>query len=493
MGKNFLLIIVSVLISCSSGVSVIGNDEDTDKNLPDENYSSGNKTTGQLCVCDNECMDSYGLEGICFYGICALAADSCEKVCPQDHICRNFSIIEKDVCFRKWIVTDNVPNCEGVSDLDFSCINNLTEDLDPSCSKYAEKRICETYGGTSYSSPESAMEVNSNTRHFSHSCKESESWFKVNVGTGYYMEACLEFFLPMGDIDLFLYNEYLELVASRNPQDYDAGEKIDFYNTGLECLAVFAKEKTRTLYVAVKGTGDHFNSYQLSFRYLPFSDGARCIERGYTREMCDEIIQFPLSDTESVDEHENYRFQRFSNYRFGTRELVMAVRYAIGETTKVFENTNPLWIGIISQKNGLATGADVGVAFSYGSFSNHTNGKAIDLAYYQKNGDNKIRNVCSEGAPFYIDKCAEEDRENHIVDLERQLYLIKKLYNTGVFSGLFIVDQIIAEEIIKKAEINNLLDSSDKLHITDEELDFIKYYVAWEGLPRHNNHMHIGM
>jgi len=491
--KFFLIITASVLISCSSGVSVVGNDEDLNKKLPDEDSFSGNKTTGQLCVCDNECRDVEGLEGVCFYGICALVADSCEIGCPGGHICRNFSIIEKDICFRKWVVTDNITNCEGVSDLDFSCINNLTEDLDPSCSKYAEKRKCETDGEVPYSSPESAMEVNSNAKHFAFSCKESESWFKVTVGTGYYMEVCLEHFLPMGDIDLLLYDEDLKLAASRNPQDIDAGEKKDSFNTGLECLAVFAKEDSKTTYVAVKGIGSHFNSYQLSFRYLPFSDGGRCVEKGYTREMCDEILQFPLPDTKSVDVHENYRFQRFSNYRFGTRELIMAVRWAIGETTKAFENTNPLWIGIVSQKNGLATGADVGFPFSYASYANHVEGKAIDLAYYQKNNDNKIRNICREEPSIYNKSCREEDRDTHLVDTDKYLFLIKKLYNTQVFSGIFIVDQIIADEIIKRGEENNSLSHPDPFYVSDEELQFIKDYVYGLGIPGHNDHMHIGI
>jgi hypothetical protein len=450
------------------------------------------KKTGQICSCDSECFDFIGLKGVCFYGICALEIDSCESGCPSDHLCKKMSLSGNDICFKKWVVTDNVTNCQGSADHDLSCINLSIESFDSDCSKYTEKTICSQKDKFDGESESQSVLISSDEQHSLVVCGNDEDWFEVTVEKGKYMEACIEYFYPAGNLDLKIYDENKLLIASRNPDLVNPDDEYDAFNTGLECLAVFAQEENAKYYLSVTGNNGDNNSYGLTVRFLDFSDGENCQESEYSKEECDEILQYPLPNIESSSLYNNYRFNLPVNYRFATRELIMATRYAIGKTMDAFPGTNPLWINIISQKNGLTPGADLGFTMTY-NYSNHTHGKSIDTAFFQKNNDNQVRNICSENALFGILYCSEDDRDSHLVDVEKQLFYIKSLYKTKVFSGLFLVDWLIAEEIIKQAELNNKLDSSNLYFINDEELLFVKDSVFGEGFPAHNTHLHVGI
>ena len=71
-------------------------------------------------------------------------------------------------------------------------------------------------------------------------------------------------------------------------------------------------------------------------------------------------MQFPFPDPVDQWVEEGYRFDSLSNYRWARRELVLLIRYAIGETQLKFPGTRPLGLGDMSQRDGLTPGFDLG-------------------------------------------------------------------------------------------------------------------------------------
>lgn len=501
MKISFAILFLTFFLFESCSVNIkdeildVNENPDNESELKTDIDSAGKvlKKPGELCTCDSECDSMNDLKGVCIYGICGIETESCEYGCPTAFICKETPLLESDLCFKKFrVISNHEDNCEGVSDHDFSCISNDEQLLNSACSKYAEKVECTKKDEFDTNPADEHYEITKDFEKDLHICGNDEDWFEVDVDKGKYMEACIVYYQPFGDINLKLYDKDRQLIASRNPDTVKPEKEHDGFNTGLECLAVFQKEEKRTYYLSVSGNNGGQNSYSFKVRFLDFTDGGDCMKNGFTREECDDILQFPIPDKSSEDPADNYRFTTTVNYRFGSRELIMATRHAIKKTMEAFSGTNPIWISIVSQKNGLSPGADVGGSFSYNSYANHTLGKAIDLSFFQKNNDNGFRNICNENPSVYSIECEEEDRESHLVDIDKQLFFIKSLYNTGVFSGLFIVDWLIAEEIIKQAKLYNQIDSSDINYISDEELEFIEFYIYGVGLPRHNTHIHIG-
>jgi len=491
-----MIILLFIFQSCKVQIANEADQDNSQNSLSDADIEAIKevlKEPGELCACDSECEGKNDLNGVCIFGICGLETQSCEYGCPTAFICKETPFFENDLCFKKFrVISSKVDNCEGVSDYDLSCINNDKQHLNLSCSKYTEKIKCAEKDELDHDLSDDPFEVLSDMEKDLSICENDEDWFKVDVEKGKYMEACIVYYQPSGDINLKLFDKDHQLLASRNPDTSEPDEFLDVFNTGLECVAVFSKDERKTYYLSVSGNENDHNSYRITVRFLDFKDGQNCLESGFTREECDEIMQFPIPDKNSVSPADNYRFTTLVNYRFGSREIIMATRHAIKSTMEAYPGTNPIWISIVSQKNGLSPGADMGGSFSYNSYANHTEGKAIDISFFQKNNDNGFRNICNEAPSIYSMECNEEDRNQHLVDIDKQLFFIQSLYNTGVFSGLFIVDWLIAEEIVKQAKIYNKLDPGDINYVSDEELEFIEYYVYGNGLPNHHTHIHIG-
>ena len=510
--KNILLFIfLSAVMGCSHNIQTVDAGFDSDRVDSDESETSDEdsdedevvkKWSGQLCVCDSECAAEGVMSGVCFFGICGVAAtSSCldEEACPENRVCKSLSFSPFSVCLFRWN-SSNHEECEGVPDMDFSCINLYGSLPDgAACSEFSEQFSCEEGDVYENSSLEKAELLSGDTRSSRTVCADIEAWFKVVVPVGGYLEVGIEFFQPAGDIDLLLYNESGLLVESRSPAivPYEAGFR--FNETGQEYFGIYSKESEKVFYLQVRSYHGGENRYTLSTRHLAYRDGKNCLEAGFSTKECNEIMQFPLVDRDFDYPENNYRFELSTNHRFGTRRLIMATRYAIAETSKAFLETEPLWFHIISQKNGVTPAMDVGILSTFNLY-NHVDGLAIDTAFYQKDGDNRFRNICRKDAPLpgpqsnYI-VCLDEDINSHLVDIERQLHFIRKLRETDAISGLLLVDWLIEVLLEEQAEKQNILPQSDPFYISDEELEELQFYIRGDRttFPFHNTHQHTGI
>lgn len=93
---------------------------------------------GSTCICDSDCMEMDGQEGICVYGICMVrASDTCSEggsseECPEHLRCWGLRGHEGSICFPDCDAFE----CAGQCDSDGSCIMTEGMDCDSACCSY---------------------------------------------------------------------------------------------------------------------------------------------------------------------------------------------------------------------------------------------------------------------------------------------------------------------------------------------------------------------
>jgi hypothetical protein len=184
-----------------------------------------------------------------------------------------------------------------------------------------------------------------------------------------------------------------------------------------------------------------------------------------------------------------FSFDSVSNYRWIHIRLLGLLRSAVWNVANSFPGTKPLDIGEISDTFGRTPGHDVG--YLRHPDTSHDFGLNADIAYYQKNGDNKMRTVCeADGTTSHEDAfCSSSARETHIVDLDRTTYFIAMLLRSDQVRVIGVDPQIgsLIEETASSLVSRGYLNDSDVEHIKSVRL------IWGPGWPYHHHHLHVSL
>ncbi len=139
MSQANLMILSILALTCSAALP------DCPGHAPEETPPDGDvidepaaDAPGQRCICDHECRDEAGAEGICVFGVCMtrpLTATGTEPECPPSMVLREIYEYGGLVCFPLCDAFE----CRGDCDRDGVCIDTEDTDseCDPTCSSYS--------------------------------------------------------------------------------------------------------------------------------------------------------------------------------------------------------------------------------------------------------------------------------------------------------------------------------------------------------------------
>jgi len=276
-------------------------------------------------------------------------------------------------------------------------------------------------------------------------CAADKDWYSMEVPPRHIGRLGIQFQKTSGDLDLTAWasstgsclgGRFMQSCGSY-PRDYETGEEyLSVYNPGDTGDLPFAWQ--------VLGYRGATNLYTLVRELVPFSDGRDC-GAPYTTADCTgrdaqgraNLVQWPYAAPDDPYTGDAWRFDSMANYRWIRREVMMLVRYALRETRAKFENTKPLGLIDMCQRDGITPGYDVNDPRH--PESTHDQGGNIDIAYFTtlaSNGSlpyNEARIICnpSEGAVQSGAYCAASASNTHVVDLPRQVYFMAKLYESA--------------------------------------------------------------
>ena len=246
-----------------------------------------------------------------------------------------------------------------------------------------------------------------------------------------------------------------------------------------ERLAWFNPSETDALikYVMVDGYEKAATTYTLTTVSTEYQEGRDC-DRFYSHNPnkengpCNEILQFPQYNTDD----EGYYVEHEAHYSSLRREVQYLVRWAARKTAAAFDDTHPLALMDMSERDGSIPGAIVNdLRHPEGT---HVNGNDLDIAYYQLNGDNAGRAVCNNDGWF----CTSDP---HLLDAERSAYFMAMLMRSD-HVRVVGVDTLIAPQLEDAADdlwALELLDSDD--------ISNLRRFMAYgEGWPFHHHHLH---
>jgi len=246
-----------------------------------------------------------------------------------------------------------------------------------------------------------------------------------------------------------------------------------------ERLAWFNPSDTATMtrFVMVDGYEKAATTYTISTSATDFHEGKDCdkfFDRKPANENgpCNEILQFPQSNQSD----EGYYVEHDAHYSSLRREVQYLVRWAARKTAAAFDDTQPLALMDMSERDGSTPGNLVNsLRHPEGT---HVYGNDIDIAYYQVNGDNAGRAVCDNDGWF----CTSDP---HLLDAERSAYFMARLMRSE-HVRVVGVDPLIAAQLEDAADTlraDDLLDSTD--------VSNLRQYMAYgDGWPFHHHHLH---
>jgi len=188
---------------------------------------------------------------------------------------------------------------------------------------------------------------------------------------------------------------------------------------------------------------------------------------------CNRIMQFPQANTMDdgyVVSHEAH----YSNLR---REVAYLVRYAAAETAATFENTRPIGLLDMSQRDGDTPGRMEGsLRHPEGT---HVYGNDIDIAYYQTGSDNLGRVVCPSNDGYF---CTGDPT---LLDARRTAFFIARLMESP-YLRVIGVDPKIAAAVFDAADDLR----SEGLLTSDDTYRLNRYLAYGDGWPFHHHHLH---
>jgi hypothetical protein len=195
---------------------------------------------------------------------------------------------------------------------------------------------------------------------------------------------------------------------------------------------------------------------------LAYADAPVCTSL-YGADLCEgrpggvpSLLQFPRHDATDPFIGDGLRLQMPANYRWVRLELLMLVRHALRQTQLRFQDTRPLGVGDICQRDTITPGFDIGAPRH--PATSHDQGGNIDLAYFNTLAAqgtipfSQVRIVCdANGASNDGFFCNPGAASTHVVDLPRQVYFMAQLFASPRLRVIG-VDQVIGPLLRAEAD-----------------------------------------
>lgn len=309
----------------------------------------------------------------------------------------------------------------------------------------------------------------------------------------------LHFDPTLGDLDLTAHDGNGACLGGRpgsactwTDRTFEKGEEhLSVLNTSTTASARFT--------FRVEGHNGATNDYTLSSSTIPWRDGRDCATLEGAPE-CEgrsgaevTLVEFPFANPDDAFLGDAYRFHSPTNYRWLRRELIQLVRFALAETQAKFPGTKPLGLLDMCQRDGITPGYDIGSPRH--PESTHDQGGNIDIAYFTTLAAsgaiayNLPRIICdAQGGNHDGSFCNAGAAQTHVVDLERQVYFMAKLYESSRLRVLG-VDRVIGP--ILQAEATRQLGLG---WITQASRDAFQSKLGFgDGWPFQHHHMHVSL
>ena len=457
--------------SCPEGSGCFGVGDDTTACLP-------------TCTSDTQCRKGYACDdGVCF-PFCASTSD-----CPSGYQCdqaNEFCTDTSSQCSPSnptgWCPQGLYCIDGECQTFDFDCTDNTFE---PNESKNAAETITP---GQFKQAKETGMQI----------CVQDNDWFKMTIPAGHTGTLGMFFYHELGDLDLCIYDSSGQFIACRYEyEDYPITWRE--YDWNDEFLSAYAAVSSKTYYFKGKGFAGAANNYDFYAWTTEYKDSDDCTDY-YSFNECKgcksngqcvknsfsaNLMQFPHPDAGDPFVGDGYMVEHASGYSWARRELVMLIRNAIHEVQLEFPGTQPLGLMDMCQIDGITPGFDVGKPRH--PETTHDEGGNIDIAYYQKNGENSGKVVCAPNGGA-TDGYFCTSTTNHIVDLPRTAYFLAILADSPRFR-VAGVDKLLGP-LIEGA----LLDLKNSGKITSTQYNKAKNGLAYgDGWPFHHHHIHLSL
>jgi len=288
-------------------------------------------------------------------------------------------------------------------------------------------------------------------------CAGDEDWFRVDAPAGVLTEVQLRFSNHAGDLDMVVHDAKGEFVRSRWTDYPYKGKLWADFDKSDEAVAFYHPTQSRKYLLRIVGSEGATNTYGLTVRRTPFADGLTCTP-AFNDDDCQgkpagvlRLLHWPEPEADDPL-GATYRFQTVSGYKWGRRELIMLVRDSLKALHDTFPGTKVVSFADTCQEDGVTPGYDIGKPRH--CFTCHDQGGNIDIAYFTTDGTNKTQTICGpKGAN--VDKkkqqCAQSATTGHIVDLDRQVWFMARLFDSKRMRAIG-VDPIIAPLLRARAK-----------------------------------------
>jgi len=268
------------------------------------------------------------------------------------------------------------------------------------------------------------------------------------------------------DLDLYETDEDGDNIWwSAVEEDY---ERLAWYNPSDQWVSRYLK---------IDAYGGSAAEYDIEIKRSKFHDGLSCddfYEDDAEDGPCNRIMQFPQMNSDD----DGYVVSHWAHYSNLRREVTYLVRYAAAQTAAHFDDTNPLGLLDMSERDGDTPGRMVGqLRHPEGT---HVEGNDIDIAYYQTGDDNLGRSVCPEDGYF----CTGDP---DILDAERTVFFMSKLAESDKLRVLG-VDPRIAAALKDEADT---MEDDGVITTSDRNFFFSGQLAYGDGWPFHQHHMHL--
>ena len=232
----------------------------------------------------------------------------------------------------------------------------------------------------------------------------------------------------------------------------------------------------QTHYLALDGYQGAAANYSIQIQTSEWHDDLDCDTRFEdTSEAgpCNRIMQFPQA--RSIED--GYIVSHWPHYSNLRREVAYLVRWAAMETSATFEDTLPIALLDMGQRDGDTPGRMQGqLRHPEGT---HVHGNDIDIAYYQTGPDNFGRPVCPSNNGYF---CTGEAT---LLDARRTAFFMVRLMESP-YLRVIGVDPEVAYDVRDAAQ-----DLKSEGLLSDAELSRLSSRMAYgDGWPFHHHHMH---
>ena len=425
------------------------------------------------CETQEDCRSGYycHASGVCLAG-CSSALD-----CPRKHVCMNQYCLEADrAC--------SVMNPAGWCPQGF-CVDGACTSGGLTCQ--------EDHLLGSNDTRDSAASLDDRRVFGLRICPGDEDWYRVKALPGLLTEVKLVFNNHAGNLDMLVLDGDGSFLRSRWIEYPYQGLLVADFDVSGETVTFFPGEHEREyLLKVVAAAPDAGNTYGMITRRYPYTDGTTCLEQ-YAFDECVglpggvmKLYQFPQPDPDDPWAGGLYHFETVSGYLWARREVIMLVRDALRATFERYPGTGSVGIIDACQEDGVTPGYNIGQPRHCRTC--HDEGGNIDIAYFALDGINQAKTICGpNGANVTADgqQCTDAAATGHIVDLDRQVYFMGKLFEHPR-ARVIGIDPVLANVVFAHAQ--KMLEEGD---ISMEGyLGMQQQFGLW---PTHHHHIHVSL